>query len=427
VDALAVVAVAIAFLGFGLVSRKLEGSLLTGPMLFATLGFLFGPAVFGLVPVGITNATFHTLAEITLILVLFSDAASIDLKQLGKDHNLPLRMLLFGMPLTIALGIAAALMLFPGWSFWEAAVLAAVLTPTDAALGQAVIANQKVPLRIRQAINVESGLNDGIALPFVLIFASLASASAVSAADATQWIAFGAKQVVLGPLAGIAVGYIGAKLVARCFELGWLAEWAEGIIALALAFAAFALAELVHGNGFIAAFLAGLVFGNALGHRCALLYEFAETEGQFLVLLTFLLFGCAMVPMALFDLDIRTIFFAVLSLTVLRMLPVQLSLLGTGVRPVTSAFLGWFGPRGLASVLFILLVVEQAEIVHRDEIFIVTITTVMLSILLHGMSAGPAAKRYGEMTRGMGDCEENQPVISAMFSQAPEPRSDNTG
>ena len=424
-DAPSVATVAVAFLGFGLVSRKLEGSLLTGPMIFVALGFLVGPAVFDLVPVGITNTTFHSLAEITLILVLFSDAASIDLKQLGKDHNLPMRMLLFGMPLTIALGLAAALMLFPGWSIWEAAVLAAVLTPTDAALGQAVISNQKVPLRIRQAINVESGLNDGIALPFVLIFASLASASADSA-DAAQWIAFGAKQVILGPLAGIAVGYLGAKLVARSFEIGWLAEWAEGIIALALAFAAFALAELVHGNGFIAAFLAGLVFGNAMGHKCAFLYEFAETEGHFLVLLTFLLFGSALVPMALFDLDTSYLLYAVLSLTVLRMLPVQLSLLGTGVRPVTSVFLGWFGPRGLASVLFMLLVVEQAEVAHRDEIFIVTITTVALSILLHGMSAGPAAKRYGEMTRAMGECAENQPVASAMFSQAVAPPPDSS-
>lgn len=423
-DAPAVVTVAIAFLGFGLVSRKLEGSVLTGPMIFATLGFLVGPAVFDLVPVGISNTTFHILAEITLILVLFSDAASIDLKRLGKDHNLPARMLLVGMPLTIALGIAAALMLFPGWSFWEAALLAAVLAPTDAALGQAVISNKRVPLRIRQAINVESGLNDGIALPFVLIFASLASASSESA-DTTQWLAFGAKQVILGPFAGIAVGYIGAKLVARCFEIGWLAEWAEGIIALALAFAAFALAELVQGNGFIAAFVAGLVFGNALGHRCALLYEFAETEGHFLVLLTFLLFGCAMVPMAVFNLDTSTILYALLSLTVLRMLPVGLALLGTGVRPVTSAFLGWFGPRGLASVLFILLVVEQAETAHRGEIFIVTITTVVFSILLHGVSAGPAAKRYGEMTQNMGTCAENRPVASAMFSQATEPRPDS--
>lgn len=422
-DALAVVTVAIAFLGFGLASRKLEGSVLTGPMIFAGLGFLVGPAMLGLVPVGITNATFHTLAEVTLVLVLFSDAASIDLRQLGKDHNLPVRMLLVGMPLTIALGIVAALMLFPGWSFWEAAILAAVLTPTDAALGQAVISNEKVPLRIRQAVNVESGLNDGIALPFVLIFASLASATTGST-DATEWLVFGAKQVVLGPLAGLLVGYVGAKLVARCYEGEWLAEWAEGIIALALAFAAFALAEVVHGNGFIAAFVAGLVFGHIVQHKCAFLYEFAETEGRFLVLLTFLLFGCAMIPMALFELHYIYIVYALLSLTVLRMVPVGLSLLGTGVKPVTSAFLGWFGPRGLASVLFILLVVEQAEIAHRDEIFIVTITTVALSILLHGMSAGPAARRYGAMTRDMGECEENQPVASALFAQAAEPRPD---
>ena len=415
-DYLAVITVSFAFLGFGLVSRKLEGSILTGPRLFAGFGLLVGPAVLGLVPVKITTSALHALAEITLILVLFSDAANIDLRQLRRDHNLPVRMLLVGMPLTIVLGAMTALVLFPGFSVWEAALLAAILAPTDAALGQAVVSSSAVPVRIRQALNVESGLNDGIALPFVLMFASLASA-VTETTDAAEWILFGAKQVTLGPIAGVLVGYVGARLVALCFRTGWMTERAEGIIALAMALAAFALAELIEGNGFIAAFVAGLTFGNILAHKCEFLYKFAETEGQILVLLTFLAFGSAMVPLAFADVQYLYILFAVLSLTVLRMLPVHLSLRGSRVKPVTSAFLGWFGPRGLASVLFVILILEKVEVPHKNEIFAVTITTVLFSILLHGVTAGPAARSYGAKAQAMADCEENRPVPEAPFTE----------
>ena len=415
IDFVAILTVTTVFLVFGLVSRRLEGSMLTGPMVFALAGLITGPAALGLVPVAISNAALHLLAEVTLVLVLFSDAANIDLRQLRRDHNLPVRMLLVGMPLSIVFGALTALGLFGMLSLWEVALLAAILAPTDAALGQAVVANAAVPVRIRQALNVESGLNDGIALPFVLIFAALASASH-EAASAGYWLMFGTKQVTLGPIAGIAVGFVGAKLVALCYRTGWMTERAEGIIALGLAFAAFALAELIHGNGFIAAFVAGLVFGNTLGHTCQFLYEFAETEGQILILLTFMAFGSAMIPLALNGITITHVIFALLALTVLRMLPVSLSLLGTGVKPVTSAFLGWFGPRGLASVLFVLLILEEADVAHKDQVLVIVIVTIMFSIFLHGITAGPAAQWYGAYTRKMGECEENRHVSDKPFS-----------
>ena len=190
----------------------------------------------------------------------------------------------------------AALLLFGDFGLWEAALLAAILAPTDAALGQAVVSNLLVPVRIRQALNVESGLNDGIALPFILIFAAFASAMHAET-NAAEWLVFGAKQVVFGPLAGIALGYVGAKVVSACYRTQWMSESAEGMIALGLAFGAFALAEVVHGNGFIAAFVAGLTFGNTLHQKCQFLYEFAESEGQILILLTFTAFGAAMIPL----------------------------------------------------------------------------------------------------------------------------------
>jgi NhaP-type Na+/H+ or K+/H+ antiporter len=416
VNFIAILAFMLVLIGYGLISRKIKGSILTGPMLFTVFGLLAGSAVFGLIPLQISNEGLHFLAEVTLILVLFSDAASIDLVQLRRDHNLPVRMLLVGMPLTIALGILAALLLFDGFGFWEAALLAAILAPTDAALGQAVVSNRIVPVRIRQALNVESGLNDGIALPFVLVFAAFAS-SLHGVADTGMWLTFGVKQVVLGPLAGIAMGYAGAKLVSLCYRTQWMSEDAEGIIALGLAFGAFALAEAIHGNGFISAFVAGLTFGNVMQHKCKFLYEFAESEGQILILLTFTAFGAVMIPQAMATITLNHILFGLLALTVLRMLPVHLSLLGTGVKPVTSAFLGWFGPRGLASILFVLLILEHLSLENQNTMFAIVIVTVALSVILHGLTAGPAARWYGQITQGMGECEENRPVSDEPFDR----------
>lgn len=417
-DVTGILAITIALIAFGLISRKIEGSILTGPILFSAFGLIAGPAAFGLIPLQISNEGLHLLAEVTLILVLFSDAANIDLAQLRRDHNLPIRMLLVGMPLTIALGAMVALLFFDGLGPWEAALLAAILAPTDAALGQAVVSNRLVPVRIRQALNVESGLNDGVALPFILIFAAFASAMHAET-NAVEWLVFGAKQVVFGPLAGIAIGYVGAKLVSTCYRTQWMSESAEGMIALGLAFGAFALAEVVHGNGFIAAFVGGLTFGNTLKQKCQFLYEFAESEGQILILLTFTAFGAAMIPRAMVDVTIMHIAFGILVLTVLRMLPIQLSLIGTGIKPVTSTFLGWFGPRGLASILFVLLILEEADLANESTLFTVVIVTVTLSVALHGMTAGPAARWYGSMSQQMGECEENRPVSDEPFAGQP--------
>ena len=417
-DVTGILAITLALIAFGLISRKIEGSILTGPILFSVFGLIAGPAAFGLIPLQISNEGLHLLAEVTLILVLFSDAANIDLAQLRRDHNLPVRMLLIGMPLTIALGAMVAFLFFDGLGPWEAALLAAILAPTDAALGQAVVSNRLVPVRIRQALNVESGLNDGVALPFILLFAAFASAMHAET-NAAEWLVFGAKQVVFGPLAGIAIGYVGAKFVSSCYRRQWMSQRAEGMIALGLAFGAFALAEVVHGNGFIAAFVGGLTFGNTLKQKCQFLYEFAESEGQILILLTFTAFGAAMIPQAMGAVTIMHIVFGILVLTVLRMLPIQLSLIGTGIKPVTSTFLGWFGPRGLASILFVLLILEEAELANESTLFAAVIVTVTLSVVLHGITAGPAARWYGSMSQQMGECEENRPVSDEPFAGQP--------
>lgn len=396
---------------YSLVSGRLAGTVVTAPMVFVAFGFLIGPGGLNVADVSASHSVVHTIAELTLVLVLFTDAARIDLKQIRRDHDLPVRMLAVGLPLAVVLGAWVAVMLFPDFSLWEAALLAALLAPTDAALGQAVVSDKAVPTRIRQAINIESGLNDGIALPAVLLFAALAMAGSHHATpEAGDWLWFGLLQVTLGPLVGIAVGYAGARLLDTAAERGWAGTSFQGIGILSLALFSFVTAELSGGNGFISAFVAGMVFGNTIRNPCEFLFEFMETEGQLLMLITFTVFGAALLPEGIEHITPTILLYAVLSLTVIRVIPVAVSLFGTGLRLPTTLFLGWFGPRGLASILFVLLILEETALPNSSDLFATTVVTVALSTLLHGVSAAPLAKLYGRLTESMGECEENQSV-----------------
>ena len=389
---------ALFFLAFALASRKLSGSILTGPMLFAAVGFCIGPQVLGWVDVQISNHVIQGIAEVTLVVVLFTDAASTNFSSFRRSDNLPLRMLLVGMPLTIVLGTLAALGLFPGWTMWEAALLAAILAPTDAALGQSVLENEAIPERIRTGLGSESGLNDGLALPLVLLFAALASGGSDS--GATYWLQFIGSQILLGPLTGIAIGYAGGRLVALADEYGWMSDWAEGIAAMAIALGAFMFAEAVHGNGFLAAFAGGLAFGKGLGRKCRFLHEFEQTEAHMLVLITFTLVGAMLLPAAMQHFTWACLAFALFALTVMRMLPIALSLAGLKLGFHTLAFVGWFGPRGLASVLFLLIVIESTDLARESELLAAVALTVALSIILHGISAAPWARIYARAASG---------------------------
>lgn len=394
---------------YALISGRLSGTIITGPLVFIIFGFVIGAGGFNIAKLDVGHSAIHLIAEFTLILVLFIDASRIDLKTVGRDHNLPARMLIIGLPLTIVAGAIIASLLFPAFSFWEAALLAALLAPTDAALGQAVLSAEVVPVRIRQAINIESGLNDGLALPAVLLFAALASAEH-GTSDAGEWFRFAAMQLTLGPLTGVVVGFAGARLLDSAAEHRWANTSFQGIGILSLAVLTYVAAELIGGNGFIAAFVGGMVFGNTVRHPCTFLFEFMETEGQLLMLITFLIFGAALLPQGIAHANPAFIAYAVLSLTVIRMIPTALSLAGAGLRLPTQLFLGWFGPRGLASILFVLLILDKSEIIHREALLSITIITVALSALLHGVSAAPFAKLYGRLTSRMGECEENKPV-----------------
>jgi len=409
-DFTAILLVAGLFLLYSLVSKRLGRTSITAPMIFTAAGLLISFFTKDLLGSSdMSHGTVHLLVEITLIFVLFTDAARINFKLLRKDHKLPQRMLFIGLPLTIIFGTAIAYLILDGFVFWEAALLAAILAPTDAALGQAVVTSKDVPIRIRQTLGVESGLNDGIALPAVLIFASLAS-SEMMEHGGLYWIHFTFLQIVLGPLIGLAVGFLGAKLVTFFVEKNWMSQTFEGICALSIALIAFSGAELVGGNGFISAFVGGLAFGHFLAHRCEFLYEFAESEGQFFTLTTFLVFGTVAFHLIGDSFHWSYILYGIFSLTIIRMLPIAISLIGTGVNKYTVGFLGWFGPRGLASILFALLILEKSEIQYGKQIISIVVITVLMSVLLHGVTAFPASRKYGSMVKNDADSEEMKPA-----------------
>lgn len=398
-------------LAYALVSRRLETTPVTGPILFVGFGILLGPSGIDVLEIGLDEGAVRALAEATLILLLFTDAIRINLRQLRNQLDLPARLLGIGLPLTVIVGAVAALIVLPGLGLWEAALVAAILSPTDAALGQAVVSNPRVPVRVRQALNVESGLNDGIMLPVITLLLAFAAAD-VDLESPGYWAEFAAQQIGLGVLAGGVIGYSGGRLIVWASSRDWMDGAFRQLATLAVGVGAFAAAEAVGGNGFVAAFVAGLAFGAAAREHCRGIYDFAEDEGQLLALLTFLFFGAALAGPALDQLTWRIALYALLSLTVVRMVPVAVSLLGSGLRIPTVSYIGWFGPRGLASILFGLFILEEAELPVADDLFLVVIWTVLASIVLHGVSSVWFSDRYANwFSRGSDDAmAEAEPV-----------------
>ena len=377
---------------YALMARWIELSVITLPMIFTGLGIALGGTGLDLVPMGADNEVIHAFVEITLVLVLFSDASGVKRQNLsGGNVTIPLRMLLIGMPLTIVLGTLVAMWVSPNQPWALALLVAAILTPTDAALGQSVVSNPNVPKRISQSINIESGLNDGLAFPIVLLAAiTAARATGYEGGQAPDNVAvFALLQITVGLLAGAMVGYGAAKLLDFAIGRNATTTVAQGLYFLSVAFLAYFGAELVGGNGFIAAFVGGLVFGNTLRAPSVFIREFMEGEGQLLTLATFFIFGSVLAPIGLEHASWKTVTLALLFLTVVRMLPIWLSLTGLKLSSYEKIFLGWFGPRGLASILFALLVLEDFPIPGAQELTACVVLTVLISIVLHGVSAAP--------------------------------------
>ncbi len=374
----------------------------TGPITFTFAGYLLGNPDWGPLDIAVGTSSLHTIAEVTLVLILFSDAARVHMAELRRDVALPTRLLGIGLPLSVILGglIAAALLDALPWAL--AGFLGAALAPTDAALSAQVIGDERIPMRLRRGLNVESGLNDGIATPIVTVMLAIAASQIGVITESEAFEAFAAlRELAIGVVVGLGFGWLGARLIALATTRHWVAPGGRRIAVLALAIGAFATTLAADGNGFVAAFTAGIVFGTTLDRRTTDLErstELPELAGQLLALVVWFLFGATLVPIGLEYVDLPILVYAVASLTVVRMIPVGLAMYRSGLDRPSVVFLSWFGPRGLASVVFALLAIEElgeTSVLVNEAVATVSIT-VLLSVILHGVSATPGGRRYAQ-------------------------------
>ena len=386
---------ALFILVYSSVAGRVERTWVSGPIVFTIFGLLIGPVGLDLLSFRADGESIRILAELTLAMVLFTDAAGADMGVLRKTEALPMRLLLIGLPLTILLGFGVGVLLFKQLSLVEIALLATMLAPTDAALGKAVVTNEAVPNAVRQGLNVESGLNDGICVPILFVFLALASGKAGEGGPWKLALELVAEEIGIGLAVGLALTTMASVLLKFAKGKGWLTHTWIQIPVVALALGCFGLAQFLGGSGFIAAFSGGLLFGAlAKQHREEFLLA-AEGTGDTLALITWVIFGSAVVGQALGYFSWLDLIYAVLSLTLIRMLPVFISLTGMGVSIEGKLFMGWFGPRGLASIVFGVIVVN-AKLPNSGPIAMTVVCTIILSILAHGITANPWAKAFGE-------------------------------
>jgi NhaP-type Na+/H+ or K+/H+ antiporter len=386
-------AVGVLFFLYAAVSKRLSTTVLTGPMLFVTVGLIIGSSGIDSLDVPANHEGITLLLEATLAIVLFSDATAINSSNWRRDTAIPGRLLSWGLPLTIIFGVAVAMVMFTELDLWAAGLIAVILVPTDAALGQAVISNKRVPQAIRQGLSVESGLNDGIALPILLVLLGVAEESA-SGGSLGSLLSFIGQEVLIAAAVGIAIGWIGGKVLVHTARRDWVgAMWLQ-LGALALAIAAYGLALGLGGSGFVAVWLTGLLLGLMSRNELDDVSGFSETLGTGLTMTSFLVFGAVILGTALADLTWQIALYAVLSLTVIRMVPVALAMIGSGLHRVSVLYLGWFGPRGLASIIFAGLVVESSDLPNASLIVTVAMVTVGMSVYVHGATSWIGSESY---------------------------------
>jgi NhaP-type Na+/H+ or K+/H+ antiporter len=417
---IALVVLAVVFIAYSLVAARLDRWSVTAPMVFVVTGTLIG--LFAPDWVGFLGEPepVKLIAELTLALLLFADASTLRWRELREDGVLPARMLLIGFPLTVLAGFGVATLLAPGAPWAAAALIAAILAPTDAALGLGVFTNRAVPGRIRRALNVESGLNDGLATPLVTLF--LAILITQEGAEPISWVAESVRELGIAVVVAVVVGSGCGRTIALAQTRGWTTAAPERFAVLATAFLSYAGAVAVGGNGFVAAFVSGLVFSVASSGKVRESVEFTEDLGLFTSFLVWAIFGALLLAPVL-ERGFRgtAVLYAILSLTAIRMVPVGLAMLGSGLRASSVLFMGWFGPRGLASVVFTLIAVETLEhegLVSAPLVEIAT-WTVFLSVVLHGITARPFSRAYGA---GVSD-EPVEQLRTAVPHEDPVPRS----
>ncbi|MGB5726099.1 MAG: cation:proton antiporter [Thiogranum sp.] len=393
---------AVFVLVYSAVAGAVERTWISGPIVFTCFGLLIGPVGFDLLTWETDRETIRTLAELTLAMVLFTDAAGADMGVLKKNCGLPARLLLIGLPLTIVLGFGVAALLVDSLSLFAMAILATMLAPTDAALGKAVVSNEAVPDEIREGLNVESGLNDGICVPVLLVFLTLALDKAGDQGPWTLAVKLVVEEIGIGLAVGLVLTFLAVRLLKFARQRQWLTQTWIQIPVVALALSCFAVAQWLGGSGFIAAFSGGILAGIMDAHLSKEVKEefllASEGTGDTLALITWVIFGSAVVGQAVGNFSWMILLYSVLSLTVIRMLPVFLSLAGSGIDTEGKLFIGWFGPRGLASIVFAVIVVNSG-LPDSGPLAMTVVCTIILSIIGHGITANPWARAYGKRRR----------------------------
>jgi NhaP-type Na+/H+ or K+/H+ antiporter len=395
---LIVVFVALVFL-YSLASRRMEQTVVTPPIFFTSAGILLVFFISGRHEINMQREAFLKVAELGLVMLLFTDASHIDLKTLRSYEKLPLRLLSIGMPLTILLGGGAAYFIFPRLPIWEAGILAAILAPTDAGLGQVVVRSPRVPSPIRQSLDVEAGLNDGLSVPFLMFFIALSLIGTEGAHSVLLNYIF--KQLGMGALVGLAIGSTGGLLLGKARRKEWMAEPVQQLGLVSLPVLSTFACEPVGGSMFIAAYIAGLSVRAGFRDAGTHSLEFSEGWGQLFDYFVFFLFGL-LAALSFRQFSLVHALYAILSLTVVRMVPVAIALIGTRLSPASVVFMGWFGPRGLASIVLGLVYLgEEANLPGEETIKMAVMATVMLSIFAHGLSALPGIDLYARKVAGL--------------------------
>jgi NhaP-type Na+/H+ or K+/H+ antiporter len=386
---------------YSISSKRLERTPINGAILFTAFGLFLGPFGLGLLKLDVGAEALRGLAELTLALVLFTDAANANLSVLKKSFHIPQRLLLISLPMTILLGIGAGVLVFGGLTLLEIAILATMLAPTDAALGKAVVTNESVPADIREGLNVESGLNDGICVPILFMFLALAASSGIDGNTPMLALKLVAQEIGIGIGVGVGLTLLGMWLLKICSDREWISETWRQLPVVALAVSCFALSQQLGGSGFIASFVGGLLFGGVEKSSKHKLILAAEGTGDTFALITWVIFGAAVVGQSFKYFSWEIVLYAFLSLTIVRILPVFLVLGGMKLRTDERLFIGWFGPRGLASIVFAVIVLNK-HLPGSGTIALTVVFTIILSIVAHGLSANPLVSALAARRRSSG-------------------------
>jgi NhaP-type Na+/H+ or K+/H+ antiporter len=407
---IAVVAFIVLVYVYSLLSRRLEGTALTIPVVFGLAGIVLVLAAPGLVRQDLESDVWLILAEITYAIILFNGATRVNLRVLRGEMRLPGRLLVIGLPLTILLGMFVAVLVLPELSLWEAGALACILASTDTALAERIVSSPRVPTCIREALNAESGLSDGLVVPALMLFISLIKAEATG--PGLTFLRIAGQQIVFGVALGAAIGLGGGWLLGLARRRSWATVPFQQIATIALAPLCLILADPLDTSPFIAAFAAGLALQVGFRDAAEGVVEFSDNQGRLLEMFVFFLFGTSAGP-TLGEFYLAPVLYAILSLTLVRLLPVALATIGTRLSAASVLFMGWFGPRGLGSIVLGLVAAGEVQSAGAWLVRLALIATVLLSILAHGLSASPGVRLYGQQVARLGaDAPEYEPVAA---------------